>query len=84
MKGNQMKTIKQMLIVIGAAVMLAGCASTDSSGTGGIGNANQTGNVSSPAAPPAVPGPAQDPGQPTGQNGSVSPSNPLGLNATGR
>jgi hypothetical protein len=71
-----MKTIKRIFAVVGAAVLLAGCASTNE-GSGAMGNDNETGvyNRATPAVPPSSP----EAPMPSGPNGSVSRGNPFGV-----
>ena len=66
-----MKMIKHMLAIVGAAALLAGCASQDQ-GRGAVGNEAEVSSGSATIAPL----------QPlTSDNGIISRSNPLGLTA---
>jgi len=69
-----MKTIKQILGVMGVVALLAGCASQDN-GRGGMGNATETSSGEGNTPPEQV-GPP-----PSGPNGSISRSNPFGQTA---
>jgi hypothetical protein len=67
-----MKTIKQILIVISAGLLLVGCATSDKN-SGGMGNDSQYSTGSSQNTPAANAQPMN------GADGSVSRSNPFGL-----
>jgi hypothetical protein len=58
--------LKPILMLLGAAALLAGCATQD---RGALGNDSETTYLSGSTEPPVI----------TGPNGSVSPGNPFGL-----
>ncbi len=72
-----MKMIKGILALLGAAALLAGCATNDQPGAGAMGNDSETvygSGASAPATAPVAP-------IPSGPNGSISRSNPFGVGA---
>ena len=79
-----MKMIKSTLALLGTAVLLAGCASTDNGSTGAMGNGSEKGvsrdSSAVPANPDAAPGTST---APAGANGSVSRNNPFGKGSSG-
>ena len=71
-----MKTMKRILLIAGAAALLAGCATRDRDDMGGVGNYNDVGYGAGTSAEPVLP-PSET--LPMGPNTSVGQGNPLGL-----
>ena len=76
-----MKMIKNILMLVGTAVLLMGCATADKPAYGGMGNDTEIGTASGsnfgPTPPPMVAGPVGN-----SANGSISRSNPFGAGGT--
>ena len=72
-----MKTMKHIILLAGAAALLAGCATRDRDDMGGVGNYNDIsyGAGASTYTPPLPPSETL----PMGPNGSVGQGNPLGI-----
>ena len=76
-----MKTIKRICALLGAAVLLAGCASTENGGSGAMGNDSETSVYGGNSAPAEIPPSAPFGTEPSGPNGSVGRNNPFGAGA---
>jgi hypothetical protein len=70
-KANHMKLIKNILVLASAGLLMVGCA-TENHNSGAMGNDAETGSGYNQSAPPQ---------SNNGADGSVSHSNPLGLNS---
>jgi hypothetical protein len=80
-KGSNMKTINRMFALIGAAVVLAGCASTSNEGAGALGNDSEKSVYNGSSSPGEIPASAPFGTEPAGPNGSVGRNNPFGAGA---
>jgi hypothetical protein len=78
-KKANMKTMKRILMVVGAAALLAGCATRDQDDMGGVGNYNGVsyGAGAGSSTEPTMLPPSDT--LPLGPNGSVGLGNPLGI-----